>query len=251
MKPLAAVKAMSILLLLIPFCNTSVVAQAGITDTFLYKKAVYNALAVYHQAIGDQLGLYNGTQYANYSFTFADGKHPFFNASAFSAGSIVYDGALYTDIHLLYDEVAGVLIFQDSMHRLQLHNERVAEFTILDNHFIRLEKEGLNNDDMPSGFYQVLYNGTTQVLKREIKTITQDISSIAVGVVGNVKVKTLYFIKKDNTSFSIKKENDLFDVFKGRENDLQQYIKVHVLRFKKDIDNTLVQVAAYYDQLTK
>lgn len=249
MKRTCANKSLVALIWLTSFWANTIVAQTGVTDTSFYRKAVNNVISVYHQTVGDQSRLFDGTQYANYLFSFADRKHPFFLSSAFSDGSIVYNQVFYTNIHLLYDEVAGVLVFQDSSHRIQLHNERISAFSILDNHFIRLEKDSLNTEGGETGFYQVLYNGTTQVLKREIKTITQDISSIAVGVVGNIKVKRLYFIKIGNTYVSIKKEKDLRNALKDREKDLQQYIKSHKLSFKRDIDNTLIQVAAYYDQL--
>ena len=231
--------------------TTAIAAQLSIEDSIFYQKGVNNAVVQYHKSLGDQSRLYNGIQYAGYASTFKDGGHPFFYTSSLSNGSIVYDNVLYPDVQLLYDEVKDVIVFQDVTHRIQLHSERVSRFTILNNNFIRIEKDSSSQSIISTGFYHVLYEGNMSILKREVKTIDEDIRSMVAGVVRLIKVKTYYYIKKDGVYFTIKKEKDVLNVFKDHEKDIQQFIKSYQLNFKNDGDNMLTKVATYYDQLTK
>lgn len=242
-----------------PFGNTYLVAQISAVDSLFYEKAVQNTVAVYYQGLGDQSGLFNGIQYAHHTTNFKEGGHPYFYATSMKEGSVVYDKVLYHNVFLSYDEVRDVLIFQDSKHRIQLHSDLVSAFSILDNHFIRLVKDSLNTALVSSGFYQVVYNGNTTVLKREIKTIVEDISSASIGIVATVKAKEYFYIKKNNTYWAIKNEKDLLTLFKDREKEVQTFIKDNKLDFKNaplstegsGFKNTLTKTAAYYDQLTQ
>jgi hypothetical protein len=230
------------------FCKTESVAQTEV-DSLFYKMAVNNAVAVYQKTVKEQSRLLNGIQYASFPPTTKEGGHPFFDSPTLRKGSILYDKVVYDDILLLYDEVAGVLVYQDSLHRLQLHKELVSQFSISDNHFIRLMRDSLKTNLLNTGFYQVLYDGKTRVLKQEIKTVSDDIVSIAVGVVRSFKAKTTYFIQKNKTYYAVKKENDVLDAFKDRESEVRQFIKNQKLSFKDKGDVFLLKVAVFYDQL--
>lgn len=249
-------KSGNIVCLLLFFSTTSFIpsrswAQLSVDDSVFYNKAVNNAKAIYFQSLGDQSGLYNGSQYAGCPFGFRDGGHPFFYSDVFLNGSIVYDKVLYPEAHLLYDEVVEVLLFQDSTHRIQLVNERVARFSILDNHFIRIIKDSSNRTLVKSGFYQLLYEGNTTVLKKEVKSIREVLISNTEGIYRYIDTKKYFYIKKGNDYYLVKRKKALLQLYKDRKKELQQYIKRNKLNFKRDPDSLLAKLSAYYDQLTK
>src|SRR5271154_905382 len=147
-------------LLIIPFSfhTARTVAQSSAADSLVFKKALGNAVASYYQATGDQSRLYNGTQYAGYPFAFTEGT-PFFLSDKQQKGSIEYDKVFYKDVSLLYDELSAVLIMQDANHRIQLLNDKISRFTILDYPFIRIVNDSNNSAVPATGFYNVLYEG--------------------------------------------------------------------------------------------
>jgi len=231
------------------FAN-KITAQLSADDSSFYQKAVNNAVTLYYRSLGDQSGLYNGSQYAGYLFTFKEG-HPFFYTDISSSGSIVYDNVFYPDVHLLYDEVAEVIIFQDTTHRIQLLTDRISRFSILGNNFIRLVKDSLSHSIVNTGFYNLLYEGNVSVLKKEVKTLHEDIRSNSEGLLRYIETKQYYYFKKNNEYYPVNGKNDVLDIYKDRKKEIQQYIKSNKLNFRNDRDNALTKVTAYYDQLTK
>ncbi len=237
-----------IILFTISVQNTT--AQLSTADSLFYSKAVSHAINVYHQSLGDQTGLYNGIQYIGYPFAFKEG-HPFFYSPESTNGSITYDSVYYSNVMLLYDEIAEIIIMQDSAHRIQLHSSRVSGFTIANNTFIRLIKDSTAANLEKTGFYNLLYNGKTSLLKKEIKRIREEVLNVTDGVQRFVDTKTYYYIKKDEKYFTLNRKKDVFRIFKEHKKDIQQFVKTNNLSYKHDKDNLLIKVSAYYDQLTK
>jgi hypothetical protein len=226
-------------------------AQLSADDSAFFQKAVNNTVAFYHQSLGDQSGLYNGIQHAGYPFVFETGDHPFFYSAAATTGAVVYNNIVYPNINLHYDEVADVLIFEDATHRIQLINERVSRFTIAENNFIRIVKDSLGESAISSGFYNLLYEGNTAAIKKEVKKIREEVRNNSEGVLRHIETKTYYYIKKKNEYYAVKRKKNVLGLLKDKKKEVQQYIKDNNLSFKNDRDNMLKKITAYYDQLTK
>jgi hypothetical protein len=165
-------------------------------------------------------------------------------------GSIKYDRVEYQGVNLLYDEMMGVVIMQDERHRIQLSNDRISGFTIGDNKFIRIVHDSLISHAPATGFYNILYEGNLSVLKKEIKTM-RGIYSYSQEISRVIEVKTNYYLKTNTEYIQISSQKELLNFFSQRKKEIQHYIKSNKLNFKKDTDNLLVKVAAYYDLQTK
>jgi hypothetical protein len=240
------------LLISCTFVAQTVQAQTSRDDSAYYEKAVANTIAIYHRNVGDQSGLFNGRQYAGYPYSFQLGGFPFFLTNETGKGSIVYDSVLYDDVQLRYDEVAELVIFQDTKHQIQLNTDKVSRFSIEGNNFIRVEKDdSLSNSIFRTGFYNLLYDGKVQAVKKEVKVIREELRSNTEGILRFVDISTYYYIKKNNEYFPVKNRSAILDIFKDRKKEILQYIKANKLKFRKDRDNTIIKVSAWYDQLTK
>jgi hypothetical protein len=224
-------------------------SQSSAEDSISFEKTENNALAIYYQSSGDQSGLYNGVHYTGYSFTFAEG-HPFFLTDKEQKGSIRYDHVEYQGVDLQYDELKGVIIYKDENHRIQLLNERISGFTIGNYKFIRMVPDSLSQNAPAAGFYNVLYEGKTGVLKKETKAIREIFSYSSGERTRVIDKQTIYYILENNEYGPVYNQKDLLNYFSQRKKDIQHYIKANKLDFKKDPDNLLVKVAAYYDQQT-
>jgi hypothetical protein len=242
-----------VLLLLVSLSSfdSRVLAQLSASDSVFYKKAIDNTKAVYFESLGDQSGLLNGSQYAGYAFTFKDGGHPFFYTEGFLKGYIVYDGLMYPQANLLYDQVREVLIFQDASHRIQLVSERVSRFSIKGANFMRITKDSSKRTLVSTGFYQLLYEGNITALKKDIKSIREVLISNTEGIYRYIDLKKYYYIKMNNEYYPIKRKKSLLELYKDQKKEMQQYIKRNKLNYKRDPDDFLIKTTAYYDQLTK
>jgi hypothetical protein len=222
-------------------------AQAIISDTSFYASALLNAKALYHEAFGSQSALYNGIQYGEYLFTFSNGGHPFFYSAQPGLGSIVYDGIQYDSVLMSYDETRDVVVINDYTDRIQLHSEKVKSFNLFNADFIRIEKDSLTPNLPATGFYNVLYHGKLSLLKRQIKTIREEI--ILNELQHFADEKDHYYIKKNDVLYPVGSRNDLLKIFKDRKKEVQQFIKANNLNFRRDREGMMIKTTVYYDNL--
>lgn len=235
----------TLIILLYPFSEPQ--AQPTRDDSDFYQAAVSNATEVYSQSAKSRSRLYNGRKYKPYRIAFINGT-PFFLSDQFTAGSVVYEGGFYKDVKLLYDQVEDRLIFKAEV-AIELINERVEQFAINDHLFRRLIKDSLNTG-FKTGFYEQLYKGKIEIYKKERKLIKENLSSTE-GIRGEIDKKTFYYLKKNGSYYLIKKGNSLFEALGDHKSEIQHFISSNNLSLKKDKENTLTKIAAFYDQLTK
>ena len=240
------------LLVTVPlFISAFILPAKGFTqdsqaDSIFYKTANENVLKIYLSNIKEQSGLLNGRMNIPYLFHFESGS-PFFESETFMNSDVIYDGVRYSDIPIIYDQVSAMIIMHAPHGRLQLTSEKVARFTIEGHHFIRLEKDTLNK--IATGFYEQLYEGGIIVLKKVEKLIREDLQS---GVVLRyINQKDSYYLKDASGYHPVKKKGEILDVLHDHKQELQQFIKKNKLNFRKDMSNAIVQLASYYDQLTR
>jgi hypothetical protein len=200
-----------------------------------YSASVQNAIKIHKQYLGEQWRLYNGSQYAGHVVKFSDGSHPYFFSKDFSLGSVVYDGVLYSDVLLSFDEIMNVLLFKDETHHLQLINNKIERFSIFGKSFLNL-KNGAESD-----FFEILNEGSVQVLKQEKKRIQEDLGFRNEGIERSVKAKILYYIKKDERITPIRKQKDLQELWGSQWASIQKTLNDKQLTFAKQPEATLLE----------
>jgi hypothetical protein len=223
-------------------------AQLSSKDSSLLKQAIQNTLQVYHNGIGDQAAKFNGSQYQGYTVSFSDG-HPYFKANELLKGSILYDGVLFENVNLLYDEVADCVVLQDSTHRIQLVNERLSAFSIQENNFERLLKKD-NAPLISTGFYEVLAEGKIKLYKKETKKMIDKFSN-ANELAVLFEIHQYYYIQKGDKFFEIKRKADLFNLLSDQANAITKYIADEHLNYRKAKDIMLTKVIDYYNNLNQ
>jgi len=223
-------------------------AQAILNDSLFLQTSLHSAIASYHQSMGEQSGLYNGIEYPGYPFPFKEG-HPFFYDTKPNLGSISYNQVLYPGVHLQLNEVAGVVVLNEHSRKIQLINERIDSFSILDNYFIHIRKDTTNSTAPPAGFYQLLYQGNVVLLKREVKLINENIRSADEGITRSIDSRRLYYLKKGNTYFPVNNQQALFNFFGDRKKEVQAVARQRKLKFRKEKERTILELTRYYDQL--
>lgn len=212
-----------------------------------YQQALANTIAIYHHSFGNQSALYNGSKYGGYPFRMQEGQ-PFFNSTQPAVGSVSYDGILYDSVLMQYDEIIDRLLINDQANWIQLLTKKVDHFNLFNSDFIPLEMDSTNTNLVSSGFYNLLYSGKISLLKKQIKSIREVISS-GLELQRFVDTKDYYYLQKDNRLFQIKSRKEFYKILGNRKKEMQQFIKANKLNFRKDRQNMLTKLTAYYDSL--
>jgi hypothetical protein len=231
------------------FLSGGASAQSQQEDSIFYQAALSHTISVYYSQLGDQSQLYNGSLYPGYDFKFREGS-PYFLTDKFTGGSVVYDGILFDSLSLLYDDLKRVLVSKSDGFVLQFVSERISEFTVSGHHFVRLKADSTNQGLSETGFYEILYPGRSRVLKETFKK-TREVPSIYEGLLHYVDETTDYFIRTANGYKPANSKGEILQVFKDHKKEVQQYMKKNKLKFRSDKENTLIEVAGYYDQIAK
>ncbi|HEY4936224.1 MAG TPA: hypothetical protein VII44_06580 [Puia sp.] len=231
------------------FYSNIAAAQSRQEDSILYQASISNTLSIYYGRLGDQSPIFNGSHYVTSGNEFKTGSPYFLSGSFTSNSSVIYDGIQFDSLTLLYEDLRELIVSKNNNYLLQLSNQRIYSFSISGHRFIRLVADSLNTGIPKTGFYEILYQGHSLLLKKTLKSIAEE-ATINEGVLKHIEVSYQYFIKKGNKYLRVKSKRELLDILNDRQKDIQHFIKKNKLNFRKDKENTLIQVAGYYDQIT-
>lgn len=222
-------------------------AQSPITDSAFYQLVVNNIIQLYKDSVKENLHLYAGTEFTG-GYRSSAG-HPFFEKEEPQPGIIFYNDIRYPDILLRYDLVRDEVIFANHNDNLniKLITEKIRAFSIKGHLFIHIaEKNGVNFPGI--GFYELVYDGTAQVLVKRRKNLRE---SAKAEEPARFNQANTYFIKKDSVYYKINNKRSLLAVFKDYKTEISKFMQKQNLNFKNDPEYTLVNVVDYYIQLKK
>lgn len=204
-------------------------------------------LALYESATILSPHLYNGLRYHIYDSRSKD--HQFFELEDWGNGAISYDGQLFESIPMLYDIVKDkvVIKYQSRSGLIQLQSERIKEFSYINHHFIRIEENKEAGIELSTGFYDLLYDGKTQVLARRMKQRQEQIENNRVNVY--FLPKTFFYIKKDGIYHPIHSKTAALNVFNDQKKALKKDLRDQRIKYRKAKEKALVQMATKYDHL--
>jgi hypothetical protein len=238
----------SLALLYIPLLAASPFSvRAQGKDSSMTAISLKNAMSVYHHQLNKSSGLYQGAEYENYHFRFEEGS-PYFGGKDSVAGTILYDGVLYKDVFMKYDEVRDVMVIWYKNEAIQPANEKIGYFTMAGHTFVRITLDEHSKDAASTGFYERLYAGRTTAFKRVVKTI-MDNPDMTDGILRNIEQKTYFYLLTAHGIRRIGGKGDLMDALTGHRSEIGKFIESNNLNLKKDPDLLLARVAAYYDTL--
>lgn len=240
----------AIVLLIILQCFIQKISYGQLhTDSNSDKAAAANAISVYYQSLGEQSGIYNGPQYTGYPHKL-DGGQPFFGSGEVSRGTIYYDGMLYKDIPMWYDLVKNevVVLYVDNYSKISLHTEKIDYFSVFDHLFIHVIKDTANASAIPSGFYDIIYQGKSEVLVKQSKELLQRTTLEGIWITV-IKQKNDPYLKKGDQYYPLKNVGAVMKALGSNQKEIQLYLKKNKIKFRKDPEKATVMIVAYYDQL--
>ena len=226
-------------------------AQTAHEDSIFFQTAVTNTISIYKKQLGDQSPLYNGSRYSPTGFIFHTGS-PYFISDSFNLGSVVYDHILFDSVYLMYEDMRELLVFRNHTdYLLQLVNQRVSSFIISGHSFIRLTADSLYPGIPKTGYYEILYPGRSQLLKKTFKIIIEEPSVYENTVIRHIEETADYYIRIGSSYHRIKSKADLLPLLYDHQKEIQKYIKKTKPDFRRTKESAFILTVEFYDQIKK
>jgi len=173
-------------------------------------------------------------------------------------GTVAFaNGGAIKDIDLKLDVVDSKLIFQSKKGEALYFVDQVKEFTLvfpgsLNNtkEVVKHFKNGYTAPDNSSTetFYQVLYSGTVELLKRTSKSVIEQRRYDSSVTNKSFQENTRYYLVISGKVTPVKNDKKSFlNLLKDKESALETYIKSNKTNFKSDAD--LVSLITYYNSI--
>lgn len=226
--------------------------QAVRSDSSFVRAARDQAVLAYERATIPQAHVFDGNEYIAHNFRIQG--FPFYPLDSLQAGNVIYNGVYYRDLRMQYDVVRDELAIKpaESGFRVRLRSELVTAFSINTDRFVRFASpdDGGNAVGLTTGFYEMLYDGKTQVVSRRIKTINEDVSSGTYKA--NYVQKDRFYVLKDGAYHDVKSKRSVLGLFDGQTRELRKYIRANDLPFKGERHgSSIARIAQRYDELTR
>lgn len=206
-----------------------------------------NAIHLYTHFTDGNAPIFNGPQYIYYIFKMEG--DPYFVTGSYSKGWVGYNGHVYNPVSIFYDIERNqlVLLNSDSLSNIIMHNEFIDSFYLLGHTFISL-KEDHKQNLYNTGFYDLLYNGRVQLLARRIKNKQIKINDLT--VIRVFYSADRFYIHRDGIYYLVSNKKDVFRLMADKKNDIKKMMRrKHIKLRRKTFESSLVEVAAFYDQL--
>jgi hypothetical protein len=233
-------KPLLLLILAFLFFHVSYAQSVTPEDSAFYHSALGNTVNYYYTNSKSACTCLNGIEYIPPSFSFSEGS-PYFLAAEAREGTLIYDHVFYDSVHLLYDELQANLVYVEEGHRILLLNEKVARFSILGRPFVNMEQQG---------YFQVLYEGKSMMLKKEEKVIRELASFSADEKVKVIDTRSVYYLRKGDHLFRIDGKKSFLEAWGDHKKDIAAFIKHNKIKFKKEPDSDYARITAFCDQLS-
>lgn len=238
---------LSCIVSIILFSIAKPVQSQHTTDTAITVQKA-NAVNVYYQSLQQQSGLYNGSEYVQYTTTLKEG-YPYFDTTILVRGTVFYDSLLYNDVPMLYDIIRDELIIQhfNKVFMVQLVKPKVDWFDMGGHHFLQLGRDSTIQGNVSYGFYDVLHNGKTKLYCKRIKMIQESIPDMQLE--RKVYEKERYFIYKDSVYHEFFSESSLLSILKDKKSELKQILRKNKIKFRKNREYAMKLMLEQYDVL--
>ena len=104
------------------------------------------------------------------------------------------------------------------------------------------------DDNTEKNYYQVLFDGGTQLLKRTSKKINEEKPFNSASIIKSFEVLNFYYISNNNTLIRIRKDKkSILAALANQGSALENYLQEKSLNLKNEED--LIQFIQYYNSL--
>ncbi|MFD2162712.1 hypothetical protein ACFSJU_09945 [Paradesertivirga mongoliensis] len=220
----------------------------ALNDSSYIAAASQNLTNFYLSQQRESSSIFNGRYYFDH-ISLHDNEHTFFGNGQFVQGSITSEGYSYNDLDVAYDIVRDELIVigPDKKSKVIVNPKFVESFFVQGHTFINLKTDTESEEQIPSGYYDLLHKGPSVLLAKRQKKVHESVNQF--DVKRNASVNDRYYLLRDSVFRQVKTKGDLVNLFGTNRSQIQQYIKTNKLNFKKEKERSILRVVGYFDSI--
>lgn len=180
------------------------------------------------------------------------GGSPYFNDEFLKGTITMEDKSVYKDLYLRYDQESDQLVYRKPNSSVSmLPNGKVFGFTIEQpNGIVTNFKYVFTNDGKADGFYQLLYDGSSSLLKKVKKKVVEVVEYNSPSKTKTLSTTTNYYILRSTGVVElIKADKKSFIKAFGNESDINDFIVKQKINLKNESD--MIKLVAFIDSLKK
>jgi hypothetical protein len=196
------------------------------------------AISVYQDYLGAQSPIYSGLEHLHNSTSIRG--NPCFETIEATPGSVVYDGDQYMNIYMIYDLISDQIACAGRNGILvDLFMNKVSAFTLHGHHFIHSSR----------GTYDQLLTGYFSIEVRRTRYLLDSIAGY--DILHVVRAKDYFYAVKNDVYYELTDERRLLDLMNDRRQEVKDFIHKRKIRYRKDPENAIIAITAYYNQLSR
>lgn len=236
-----------LVILLMMFLGLPVFAQK-MDDSVFVASLSQNMKSVYSNLLNREAPVFNGRIYHPYQSPLENG-HSFFVSDEYVEGTIAYNGFVYINLKIAYDLVRNqlVLLQYDGVNAIIVSPDHVDSFSLHNRKFINLQPTSDSILNVKEGYYDLIYDGTIDLLVKRDKTISEKITPTLVE--RTVSQQDKYYLRIASAIRPIKNRKALLSLLRSTKNENERFIKDNRLNFRSDKENALVKLVQFHDSI--
>lgn len=197
----------------------------------------------------ENTGLFNGMEFKD-PYLNTDGTYRYYKGFNYTAGTVVYNNQLYSNVFLKYDLLQDKLLTKSddnlSLFNVALISENVSKFSIYDHNFVRLTDLDMNLSG--NGFFENAYEGSDLKLYIKHEKRKRD-RALKTGVQYRFSEDNYYILKTIKGYFEVNSVRDLRKTIPEYEDQIRDFHKSYSALYKANRDNFMVKLITYLDGL--
>jgi hypothetical protein len=204
------------------------------------------AVAFYDSSLNKSDLFYNGSEY--FEMTGNLKGHPYYESNYFKNGNVQFDGKSYDNILVLYNIISDELIIKyvnpsGSLVNMILRKDKINDFTVDSHCFINLPNDTLVVKTIPSGFYEMLFNGDIKVWAKRSKTKKEvvDPNKAYITFLENVQYQIYY----QGVFYPVWSKRSVLNIFKEHKKEIKQFIRKSDIRFSRNREEAIIDVVRF------
>lgn len=202
-------------------------------------------IKAYKAATQFSQNLYNGRIYFLYDHR--SEEHQFFNDREWNYGSVGFDGQRFDSVQLKLDVYKQeLLVHHLNGDHMILQPEKVMDFIMAGHHFKRLVSGKDIDEKMPTGFYDIVYNGKSQLLvfrKKDRQEKIEDRKIIAL-----YPIKDSYYIYHNGVFKQVRSKKSVLALFPRNERSLKRSLRAKQFSYRKNREEGILTMVQQFDQ---
>ena len=211
--------------------------------------AVDYSAASYFNAAGNHASIYSGREEPKYIYKSVN--HPYLDEDKFIIGTLCIDSCIYQDIPMrLNQDIEELAVLSpDRIFSVLIPREYLDYAKIDSLHIVYHKPVSADGRLMPEGYYVRMYDGERQVWKRNVSFLSSRVNNNEVEYMfeGNTKI----YIHIDGVYHPVNNKRSVLKLFASRKKELKKMFKQSGVKYRENLEKSIVAITRYYDEINK